>query len=161
MKIIIKNIGRKGKGVFAAKNFKKGDIILHSLYKNQKVYTKSDLIKLPIKKRDRANYIGDGKYVIDLSLIGMVNHSCNPNSYVRYKTMMNKDLIALRNIKRGEEICCYYAIDSIGNWKMRCYCKNRNCRKYVYGNYFKLPNELQKKYWKYVPKWKKKMLKSN
>jgi len=77
-----------------------------------------------------------------------VNHSCNPNTYHKEK----KD-IAIRNIKKGEEITSDYSVNGINNWKIKCLCKSKNCRKIVYGDFFKLPKKIQKQKRKYLEKW--------
>lgn len=156
MKIILKKTRKKGKGVFANQNFKKGQIILHHDKSKLKKIDKKDLHKVPKSKQNHLDYVGNNKYIVDFSSFSYINHSCNPNCYVKYKNTTVIDVIALRNIKKGEEINYDYSIDASDPWKMKCQCGSKNCRKIVYGDYFKLPKKLQKKYWKYVPKWKKK-----
>jgi len=149
-----------GKGVFANKNFKKGDIIIHVDYRKSKDIVKKEYIpKLSLRDGDHLCYLGRRKYVIDYSPFAMVNHSCNPNSYVRYRNMKIRYLVSLREIKKGEEVVCDYVIDTFGDLEIKCHCWSKNCRKIIYTNYFKLPKNLQEKYWRYVPRWKKRMLK--
>lgn len=149
-----------GKGVFANKNFKKGDIIIYMDYrKNKYIVKKEDIPKLSLRDSNHLCYLGRRQYVIDYSPLAMVNHSCNPNSYIRYQNIKIRYLISLREIKKGEEIVCDYVIDTFGNWKMKCYCKSKNCRRMIYSDYFKLPKNIQEKYWRYVPRWNKKIIK--
>jgi len=153
--LIIKPAGKKGKGVFANKNFKKGETLLTMDYTKRKDFVlRKNIQKLPQKDQDHLDYVGHNRYVVDYSIGSIVNHSCEPNAYVKYETMRKKELIAIKNIKKCEEITIDGAIDAADNWTMKCYC-GKNCRKTIYGNYKKLPKELQKKYWKYVPRWKK------
>ncbi len=160
MKFIIKKSGKKGKGVFANRNIKTGKIILNKNYiKTKQVFTKKEFKKLSKEDKNHLDYIGKGKYVVDYSPASIVNHSCNPNSYWKYKNIKNSNLIAIRDIKKNEEITYDYSIDAKDSWKMKCLCKNKNCRKIIYGNYFKLPKSLQKKYWSLMPTWKKRLLK--
>ncbi len=161
MKVLIKPAGKKGKGVFAARDIKKGEIIHKVDYKGLKIVKKEDISKLSEKDQNHIDYIGEGKYVVGYSAIFLVNHCCEPNCYIRYNKMLNKDLVAIKNIKKGEEIGVDYVIDTTGKWKMKCYCGSKNCRKIINSDYFKLPKDLQKKYLKFVPKWKKKNLTKN
>ncbi len=159
MKIVIKDTGSKGKGVFAVRKIKKGQVILtHNFRSDRRVY-KKDIPNLSEKDQNHIDYIGDDKYAVGYSPIFMMNHSCKPNAFVKYETFLLKKVIAMKNIEKGEEIFLDYSIDTTGTWKMKCLCGKENCRKTIYGTYKKLPRKLQKKYWKYVPKWKKDLLK--
>jgi len=155
-KIVIKPARGKGLGAFANRDFKKGEIIIHSDYtKNKRIVTKKDIPTLTPDEQNHLDYIGDEKFVVDYSPISLVNHSCDPNAFVRYKTMKIKDVVAIKNIKKGEEISYDYATDAAFEWVMKCRCRKANCRKVIYGNYLKLPKKWQEKLWKYVPAWKK------
>jgi SET domain-containing protein len=160
-KYIIKKSGKKGRGVFANKNIKKGDKIIHCNYtKKKKIIREKDIQKLPKDEQNHLDSVGRGKWVVDYSPISIANHSCNPNCFIKYKNRKIKDLVAIRDIKKGEEFTYDYAVDADTdvNWKMKCYCKSKNCRKIIYSNYFKLPKKLQKGLWKHVPQWKKRRL---
>lgn len=162
MKFIIKKNGKIGRGLFAERNIRKGEIIFHKDYRNHKKIVKTeDVNKLAERDQNHVDYIGYGRYAVDYSPSSMINHSCEPNSYVRYKNFLEREVIALKRIKKGEQICMDYVIDTTGKWKMKCYCRSENCRKTIYSNYFKLPKDLQRKYWKFVPRWKRRMLRKD
>lgn len=168
-KVIIKKAGKKGKGVFALKNFKKGEIILHNDTTKLKRYTLKEISKNPKLKRasNHCDYVGYGKYVIDLSPTSYINHSCNPNCYAEFKRLCKGDVIALRPIKKGEELtidCTLGAIDQIRGaypkkdvyyWRMKCYCGSKNCRKIIHGDFFRLPEKIQIEKLPYLPTWLK------
>lgn len=70
-----------------------------------------------------------------LSVEWYFNHSCNGNLGFD----KNGDFIAIRNIKNGEELSYDYGIiESNPNYKMPCKCKEKNCRKVITGNDWKL-----------------------
>jgi hypothetical protein len=84
----------------------------------------------------------------------LVNHSCNPNIGVKNK---NK-IIALRSIKKGEELVFDYGmIDDNDNHRMKCNCHSVNCRKVITGKDWKIP-ELQKRYKDLFPSFIKKKI---
>mgnify|MGYP001561569113 CR=1 FL=1 len=92
MSLIIKKSNIEGKGAFAPRNFKKGELILklnlsHPL-KNNEIKNKKDDI-----------YIGliNGRYYLIQPPERYVNHSCSPNVFIK-----NSYYIAKRNIKKGE-----------------------------------------------------------
>jgi hypothetical protein len=71
-----------------------------------------------------------------------VNHSCQPNAGIRN----DRDLIALRNISKGEEIRFDYSTTMQENsFRMECRCGKSNCRKIV-NDFSTIPAELQKQY---------------
>lgn len=94
----------------------------------------------------------DGKIVIMQEPEVYINHSCDPNTYV--KTVCGaRRTFAMRDIKAGEELTYDYAINSENEGKFECNCGAKNCRKIYNGNYFKLPTDLRNKYLPYLDSW--------
>ncbi len=90
-------IGQFGKGVFAGRDFKKGEVVIRY---NLKQLTKREFETLPENERQFAhNHCG----VIYLYSVPerYVNHSPNPNTVQNIKGGCD---VALRDITRGEEI---------------------------------------------------------
>ncbi|MBS3093540.1 SET domain-containing protein [Candidatus Pacearchaeota archaeon] len=90
-------IGQFDKGVFADKNFKKGEIVIkYSL----KQLSEDEYKNLP-KKEKQFVHIHFGKKYLYASPERYVNHSSHPNTI---QNSNEKCDIALRDIKKGEEI---------------------------------------------------------
>lgn len=71
-----------------------------------------------------------------------INHSCNPNAGLSGQI----SVIALRDIKPGEEVCFDYAMsDSVPYDEFECACGEPTCRGRVSGNDWLIP-ELQVRY---------------
>ena len=126
-----------GRGLFAAEDLREGTEILH--------FEGPELTLAQVRaKTDRACdalQIGVNRY-IDLSDPGrLVNHSCNPNAGVRddYK------LVALRQIRRDEEIRFDYSTTIGDGWTMPCCCGFAECRGLV-AAYRLLPESLRCRY---------------
>ena len=86
-----------GKGVYANRDFKEGEIVTkYSL----KPLTKEDYKKLP-KSEKKFAHIHWGQTYLYLEPDRYVNHSDNPNTY---QDLINKCDIARRDIKKGEMI---------------------------------------------------------
>ena len=106
---------------------------------------------------NHCDYVGHGKYVIDLSPESYMNHSCDPNCYVIMKTIAINDIYALRDIKEGEELTFDSTATSVdqfdgkGFWEMECKCGSSNCRGIVHGDFFKMPKSWQKKFYRNLP----------
>jgi len=154
----IKKAGSKGKGLFATRNIKKGEKILHCDLTKLKSYSLKEIKENPKLQSNHCDYVGHSCYAIDFSSASYINHSCDPNCVWKYKTIKIKDLFAMRDIKRGEELTVDMtasAIDQFGNkefWVMSCKCGSKNCRKRIHGNLLKMPASFQKMYYPYLPK---------
>lgn len=116
--IVIKKSKIHKKGVFAAKNFRKGEIVLKW---SPKILEKPDVDKLD---NDQKHYIwkaGKNRYFLMQSPEKFVNYACNPNTKVK-----NDCDIATKNIKKDEEITSNYGKGNLVSFK--CKCGNKNCR---------------------------------
>lgn len=125
--IIVKKSKISGLGVFANKNFKKGEIVLR--WKNGKTFTKSQANKLSKKEKNYVLLISINKYILMQSPERYVNHSCNANTYANVKNFCD---IASRNIKKGEEITSNYShIKDLMLVDFKCQCGSKDCRKII------------------------------
>ena len=119
--VVVKKSEVDKKGVFAARDFEKGEVILKW---NPKIVKKSEINNL---SQNQKHYIcGTTKngYFLMRSPEKFVNHSCEPNTYSRD----NKD-IAKKNIRKGEEITTDYKKTGILNFE--CKCGSKKCRKII------------------------------
>lgn len=155
----IKRSGIQGKGVFATLDIKKNKHLFRLNLDLLPSHSLEEIENDPKLKviGDHSDFVGDGRYVIDLSPPSYMNHSCNPNCYVRMKSITIKDVYALRDIKKGEELTVDYTLTSVdqfagkGFWSLDCRCRSVNCRGIVTGDFFKLPKEIQMKYYQNLP----------
>ena len=111
----IKNAENKGQGVFATRYIKKGKLLFHLDLTLLPCYTLNEISQNPEISQlgDHSDYMGNGKYVIDLSPPSHINHSCCPNCVVKMTTIAIKDVFALRNIKEGEELTVDYTLTAV------------------------------------------------
>jgi SET domain-containing protein len=117
--IIIKKSKISGRGIFANRNFSKGEIVLKW---NPKLIKKSDVGKLSKKEITFVEKIGNRYYIMQPPERFM-NHSCEFNTITK-----NKSDIAIKNIKKGEEITSNY---SNGIESFRCKCGSKKCKKII------------------------------
>ena len=148
--VIIKETENIGKGLFAIKDIKKDEIIAD--WTGGRVYTAESANKLPNKLpeniRDHAVQFEEHKW-IDTSGIGRYsNHSCNPNSGFNTKF----HLVAMRDIKKGEQLTWDYEMTEDSDWRMECRCGNLECRKII-GAYKNMPESIREKYKGYISEW--------
>jgi SET domain-containing protein len=108
--IKMKQAGIKGRGIFAFKRFKKGEVIEISPY-----------ILVPAKdysrvKNTRLTYYWFGvrgkTCAIGLGYTSIYNHMENPNAtFVILKRSAKIKIVATKDIAKGEEICTNYGYD--------------------------------------------------
>lgn len=153
-KVYPKKTKRTGIGIFAKKNLKRGEVIfivkgnlVHFIVRNKKGALYGDRW-LSIKKNTWINPREDSPWYF-------INHSCKPNAGIKGKI----SIVALKNIKKGEEITIDYSITEAEKlWSMKCNCGYKNCRKEIKSIQF-LPEKIYRKYLPYIPKYIQKVKK--
>lgn len=144
--VVVKKSKIQGKGVFAARDFKRNESILHVDGKVIKTRDPSSLPKdmqdycYPFDKKGNVHY-----YVLPKPPWRYINHSCDPNAGIKN----NRDIVAMKKIKKGEEIVFDCAMNNIDEWTMECNCKAKNCRKII-STFDVLDEKTKKKYLNYV-----------
>lgn len=58
-----------------------------------------------------------------------VNHSCNPNTYIRIHRG-RVEFYALRDVAKGEELTCHYG-ETHHEGRRPCTCKSTNCQGFL------------------------------
>lgn len=115
MDLRVKKSNVSGKGVFADRDFKKGEVII-DYSQCSKFITKADLKGLSDYQMKYVSKI-NGKYLYFYSPARYVNHSCEPNAYTT-----GKQDIALKPIREGEEIFVDYTKEGVKGFGDKCKC---------------------------------------
>lgn len=140
----------EGLGLFARRAFRGGRRI-RQINVVREVTLEAPLQPDVGERADHCDY-PDGRVV----LIGYpdrhVNHSCDPNAYVRYEADSSY-LVARRAIAVGEEISCDYNINITGGTAWPCHCGAARCRGTTVGDFFQLPPEVQREYAPLLADW--------
>ncbi len=144
--VVVKDAGRKGKGVFALRDFKKGEFIFRR--RNGKIVSDSDLPMLSEEDQRHLCELDRGISAVLLPPGCYLNHACDPNAMRK-----GSYVYAWRNISRGEEITIDYRLNAYTGEQWECYCGSANCRGYVVSDFFSLDEERQKAYLPYAPKF--------
>lgn len=99
--------GRLGRGVFATRAFKKGDLLEQAPLLAIEDYKESFLICQFTKLGSYVFEHGDVGVSVALGTVSFCNHSFNPNAFYILGNGYIR-LIALRAIKRGEQVKINY-----------------------------------------------------
>ncbi len=148
-KFKVKKSSIEGMGCFTTEPIKKGESICNM---------KGEEISISeLKKRYRLGRENDDPLQVEKTRYMdlkkpyiYINHSCNPNGVIIHRN----ELVAIKNIKIGEEITYDYSLtewtddknwEGYNEWLMECNCKSPLCRKKIREFRF-LPDKIQKKY---------------
>ncbi|HSG32704.1 MAG TPA: SET domain-containing protein-lysine N-methyltransferase [Thermodesulfobacteriota bacterium] len=127
-----------GQGVFAAKKFYPGDLIL--TFSGKRVNSDDPVHMTELG----ANLLQTGykTYIMPESPAVFINHSCSPNAGI----MKNRKLIAIKKINENEEITFDYSTTMDEDlWTMQCLCNEPTCR-HIISDFDTLPQSLKNQY---------------
>lgn len=118
--LLVKKSKIHERGVFAARDFKKEEVVID--WSDAPILTLEEAAKLPESEKRYVFYDGE-KCRLNHPPARFVNHSCNPNTRV-----INYRDVAIRDIKKGEEITGDYSSENNPNLKIKCNCGSKKCR---------------------------------
>lgn len=149
-RVTVENSSIAGKGVFAAKNFKRGEFI--GYIKGPIKYARNSSKRASLAFPDWVGF-KPGRWIDPQPPFKYTNHSCNPSCGIKG----TKTVTAMRSIKKGEEITIDYATTECDTeWDFKeqvgtnCRCGAKNCRKIIRSIQF-LPEKVYKKYLPFIP----------
>ncbi len=141
--LYIKDTNNMGKGVFAGKNFRKGELIFRVTGKVINHQTEHSF-QIDFDKHIEADYPAR-----------FINHSCDPTAGVKTdKNTGFPNIIAFKNINKDEQITIDWAMTELKHYPrdnpklefdLTCRCGSKICRG-KFGYYSELSDELKKKY---------------
>lgn len=148
--VVVKASAIEGLGLFASVPIAEGERI-HRINVVREVTADAPLREDLGERFDHCDY-PDGKVV----LIGFpsrhLNHSCDPNAYLRYDAEACH-LVARRAIAADEELTCDYNVNISGGTAWPCRCGAPRCLGTVVGDFFLLPVERQREYRALLAEW--------
>lgn len=137
--VAVGTAGGKELGVFSLKDFRPGDLILR--FEPGRTVHVDQLATLSTWEQDHLGELTEDTCQILPPPRCYVNHACVPNA-----VSTSSELRALRDIRAGEEITIDYRLNSLDDWEMACACGADGELHTVIGNFFTLPDHLQRRY---------------
>jgi SET domain-containing protein len=147
-KAAVKESPIHGKGLFAIRPIKKGEIVA---VKGGYIFDRRTLRKTEKSVGPAEIQIADDLYIGLYRKAqrkgGMIfsNHSCEPTIGVKGQIVF----VALRDIRAGEELTHDWATTDDGHYKLKCRCGAATCRKLITGKDWQR-KDLQQKYRGYM-----------
>jgi hypothetical protein len=141
-KLCIQEAEDKGRGMFAAQDIAKGELVL---IMGGNIYAYEQLESLDPVVRTYSIQVEENAYIAPHQRYErsyLINHSCDPNIGV----LGQITFVALRDIRAGEELGYDYAMtDGSAYDEFECLCGSPNCRGIVRGSDWQRP-ELWERY---------------
>lgn len=135
--------------MYAATAFEAGEVVLQ--IDDSRVVDDAHPL-LPGECHRHCDYLAAGTVVLMQYPERHINHSCDPNVYVR-TTAGDRLVVALRDIRKGEEIAYDYCINGYGDTIWTCHCGSARCRRSIHSDFFHLPLALQNEYLPLLDVW--------
>ncbi len=150
-KVEIRTNALNGKGIFAKEDIKKDEVVFIKgghILKRDELFS-SGVINSYFPLNDEF-LLGATNKEEEESIKLYENHSCNPNCGLHGDIVF----IAMRDIKKDDELTVDYAFIDNEDYSFKCTCGSDNCRKIVTGYDWKI-KELQDKYYDYFAQYLK------
>jgi len=135
----VRSIQKLGRGVFALRDFRKGEIVVKGI------------VDKVIENRGEHTFTIHGVNVVLAGPACLVNHSCNPNCMHVFNESGTFDFVARRDIDADEQIThdtSAYEYE-VEHFSQKCLCGSDNCRGEVKG-WKDLSRQQRKEIWEYT-----------
>jgi hypothetical protein len=94
----------------------------------------------------------NGRFCLVASPDRYLNHSCDPNAYLRFGSD-SIDVVALRDVEPDSELTIDYLINNPGGDSWQCHCGAARCRGETGKSFFTLPESFQREYFRLLAPW--------
>jgi hypothetical protein len=140
-----------GTGAFASVRFSPAEIVLR--IDDSRVVTEAEPLD-PAKGEfeHHCDYLTGAKVVLMQPPERFINHRCDPNTYIR-TIAGDRYVVALREIRPGDEITYDYCVNGDGDTEWDCACGSPACRRRLLSGFFHLPVEVQSRYLALLDDW--------
>ena len=143
-KVLVRE-SRLGKSVFSIENIDKGELIAAF---DGDIFECERATDLPPRVANHAIQFEEHKWRDSNGLARSINHSCNPNCGI--KNLFS--IVAMKDIKKEEELTWDYDMSEDSDWTLDCQCLNPSCRKKI-GAFKNLPRDVRSTYRGYISDW--------
>lgn len=127
----------EGLGVFAARAYEAGERVLE-LDDSRVVDADHPLDPEKGEHERHCDYLAGDRVVLMPEPERYLNHSCDPNAWVR-TVDDTRHLVTLRPVGRDEELTIDYMLNTHGGDEWACSCGSPSCRGTLPSSFFELP----------------------
>jgi hypothetical protein len=144
--VLVKEAGVKGKGVFALRDFNRGEFIFRRRHGQ---IVRND--EIPLLSEEDQRHLCELDWETSAVLLPpgcYLNHSCDPNAMRK-----GTHVFAWHDIRQGEEITIDYRLNAFTSERCACCCGSANCDGSFLLSFFALREDQQRLYLPYAPKF--------
>ena len=148
--VAVRKSGIGDLGVFTLEPVQAGQVVRE--FKLERELTPESPLRPDRGERPEHGPLIDGRFYLVGSPDRYLNHSCDPNVYLRFGA--NRiDVVAVRDIEAGCELTLDYLINNPGGDSWPCHCGAPRCRGETGTSFFTLPDEFQREYFPLLAPW--------
>jgi len=144
--VAVRGAGRKGLGVFALRQFDKGEFIFRRRY--GRIVANASIPSLTSEERRHLCELDYARSALLLPPGCYLNHSCEPNAM-----RSGVKVFAWKRIRAGEEITIDYRLNAFGSGRSTCLCASPSCTGEIVGDFFSLSPKQQRDYLPFAPRF--------
>ena len=144
--VAVRDAGPKGLGVFALRQFRKGEFIFRR--RHGRIVANNNIRSLTREDRRHLCELDYARSAVLLAPGCYLNHSCEPNAMRK-----GVKVFAWRRIRAGEEITIDYRLNAFGSSRSRCLCGSGSCTGQIIGDFFSLSAIRQRDYLPFAPRF--------
>jgi len=137
-------------GVFALEPLHGDQVVCE--FKLVREVTEDAPLRPDYDERPRHCPLIDGHFYLVASPERYLNHSCDPNSYLRFGST-RIDVVARRDLAADSELTIDYLINNAGGDSWPCCCGVARCRGETGHSFFTLPVDIQREYYPLLASW--------
>ncbi len=139
-----------GLGVFALEPIRGGQVVRR--FEIEREVTPDAPLRPERGERPEHCPCVDGRFLLVASPDRYLNHSCDPNAWLRFGEG-GIHVVARRGVAAGEELTVDYLINNAGGDSWRCHCGAARCRGETGISFFTLPPDVQREYLPLLAPW--------
>lgn len=140
----VRDAGTKGKGVFALRDFRKGEFIFRR--RNGPAIRGAEIPSLSSEDQMHVTELGWDSYAVVLPPGAYLNHSCEPSAM-----RSGVKVFAWTDIAAGDEITIDYRLNAFDGTGWECVCGTPSCTGWVVGSFLEMDDDRQRAYLPYAP----------
>jgi SET domain-containing protein len=144
--VAVRDAGRKGLGVFALRQFRKGEFIFRR--RHGRIVANVRIPSLTSEDRRHLCELDYARSAVLLAPGCYLNHSCEPNAM-----RSGVKVFAWKRIRAGEEITIDYRLNAFGSGRSKCLCGTSSCTGEIVGDFFSLSPRRQREYLPFAPRF--------
>ena len=144
--VAVRRAGRKGLGVFALREFRRGEFIFRR--RHGRIVTIGRVRSLPRDERRHLCELDYSRSAVLLPPGCYLNHSCEPNAM-----RSGVKVFAWRRVRTGDEITIDYRLNAFGSQRWKCLCGTGSCSGEITGDFFSLHPKRQREYIRFAPRF--------